>query len=152
MMAMARHPLQWISPSPLWTRFAAPAAATAPADDDRFRPALLRFAADDFMDRLLAILAHDPRSLGEVLARPETWRSPAAATPALVDARPVPRLAATLGRRKAALAIRGSVPALAQKATITEQAQPRELALKLYQPAHQRYYLVASDLVCGIAG
>ncbi|HET9650875.1 MAG TPA: hypothetical protein VFP36_01730, partial [Usitatibacter sp.] len=151
-MSAVRHPLQWISPAPLWARFAAPAAGTKTGDDDRFRPALLRFASDDFMDRLLAILARDPRSLAEALARPETWRSPAGEPPALLERKPVPRLAASLGRRKAALALRDSVKAVPRKATVTEQAQARELPLKLYQPAHQRYYLVASDLVCALAG
>jgi hypothetical protein len=34
--------------------------------------------------------------------------------------------------------------------TLNTAAQPKKL--KLYQPAHQRYYLVASSLVCGRAG
>ena len=34
--------------------------------------------------------------------------------------------------------------------TLNTAVQPKKL--KLYQPAHQRYYLVASSLVCGRAG
>lgn len=149
---MSRHPIQWISPSPLWARFTPAGGGASAAADDQFRPAILRFASDDFMDRLLAILARDPKALGELLARPETWRSPSGETPSLVDREPLPRLARTLGRLKAAREPKAALAAVEAKATRKEQAQEREIVLKLYQPAHQRFYLVAADLVCRTAG
>lgn len=150
---MNRHPVEWISPAPLWARFAPEGGGAATvAADDQFRPAILRFASDDFMDRMLAILAHDPKALGELLARPETWRSPSGAAPNLVEREPVPRLAKALGRLRSGKEPKGALAAVVANAKRKEQAQERELPLKLYQPAHQRYYLVAADLVCQAAG
>lgn len=149
---MSRHPIQWISPSPLWARFAPAGGGASVAADDQFRPAILRFASDDFMERLLAVLAKDPKSLGELLARPETWRTPAAEPPSLVDREPLPRLAKALGRLKAAKEPKAAIAAIESKVVRREQAQEREIVLKLYQPAHQRFYLVAADLVCQTAG
>src|SRR5882672_9963630 len=106
---MTRHPIQWISPSPLWARFAPAGGGPSVAADDQFRPAILRFASDDFMDRLIAILAKDPKVLGELLARPETWRTPSGEAPILVDREPLPRLARTLGRLKTAKEPKGAL-------------------------------------------
>lgn len=147
-----RHPIQWISPSPLWARFAPAGGGASVAAEDQFRPAILRFASDDFMDRLLAVLAKDPKALGELLARPETWRTPMGEAPSLVEQVPLPRLAKTLGRLRAAREPKGAIAATESKVTRREQATEREMVLKLYQPAHQRFYLVAADLVCQTAG
>lgn len=66
------HSVDWHVARPLWGRALSDSGARA-----RFRqPALLRFAADTFMDDLLALLADDPDRLSEVVARPETWREP----------------------------------------------------------------------------
>ncbi|CAN5161451.1 hypothetical protein BH10PSE4_BH10PSE4_21370 [soil metagenome] len=127
----AGHPVAWQAPRPLWSGLSGAAA-----------PAILRFAGDDFMDQMLATLANDPARIGERLARPETWRSPPSETAEvdLVDRVPLPSLIAG-ARRKRALKVRGP--------TIT----PRPPApLKLYQPAHQRFYLVGASLVCAIPG
>ena len=78
---MSAHPIQWQAPEPLWGRFGASAEATVLADD-QFRPAILRFASDDFMEQLLAMLARDPAQIGNLLARPETWRVPPGGDPA----------------------------------------------------------------------
>jgi len=125
------HPVAWQAPRPLWGGLAGTGA-----------PAILRFAGDDFMDQMLATLANDPARIGERLARPETWRSPPGETAEtdLVQRVPLPGLIAD-ARRKRALKVRG--PAIA----------PRPPApLKLYQPAHQRFYLVGASLVCAIPG
>ena len=125
------HPVAWQAPRPLWSGLSGANA-----------PAILRFAGDDFMDQMLATLANDPARIGERLARPETWRSPPSETAEadLVDRVPLPSLIAD-ARRKRALKVRG--PAIA----------PRPPApLKLYQPAHQRFYLVGASLVCAIPG
>ena len=50
------HPLRWQSPQPLWTRFGADAGAAAAAPEQA-RPALLRFAGDDFITFATAFFA-----------------------------------------------------------------------------------------------
>jgi hypothetical protein len=114
----------------------------------------LRFVTDDFMDRIIALLNADPARLGELLARPETWRTPPGAnTPDLVERVPVPRIARTAARAQALLRPRTPVTAVSAAADVTEGGLSRpQLPLKLYQPAHQRFYLVGASLVCGIAG
>jgi hypothetical protein len=147
------HPIFWQSPAPLWARFGATPAEAARAPDQA-RPALLRFASDDFMDRIIALLDADPARLGEVLARPETWRTPPGAdTPDLIERVPMPRIARAASRSRALLQSRTSLDAVSAAADVIENGLPRpQLPLKLYQPAHQRFYLVGASLVCGIAG
>lgn len=148
---MNRHPIRWQSPQPLWARFGASIAAASGADDQA-RPAILRFASDDFMERMLGTLARDPSRLDRLIARPETWRSPAGETADLVERTPIPRLAQSALRMSLARAPKGAVAATAAEAEVKEQSQRRVLPLKLYQPAHQRFYLVAGSLVCGVPG
>lgn len=68
-----RHDLEWLAPAPLWQ----------PALDEgsgrgRFRqPAVLRFDSDGFMDELQGLLADDPETLRDRVAKPETWERPA---------------------------------------------------------------------------
>jgi hypothetical protein len=59
----------WQTPSPLWEK-----ALLDGEDQTRFRrPALLRFAVDDFMQELQHILDRDPAQLETLVAQPETW-------------------------------------------------------------------------------
>lgn len=149
---MNAHPIQWQSPQPLWARFGTSAAAAAAADDQA-RPAILRFASDDFMDQIIGTLARDPAQLDRLLARPETWRKPIQDGPDLVERVPVPRLAQGALRRGAAKSPKTRITAVTSKQLVQEQALvTRELPLKLYQPAHQRYYLVGASLVCALPG
>jgi hypothetical protein len=148
---MAKHSVLWASPQPLWGRFGAVNAAAFTALDQR-RPALLRFASDEFMQQTLAILESDPRRIGETLARPETWRNPSGDAPDLVEPVRLPKRARGLARL-----ITGSAPQSAVATTTHEERTPvtgvtRILPLKLYHPAHQRHYLVAANLVCGVPG
>jgi hypothetical protein len=103
---------RWVAPSPLWS-----AAAAEAVDGDGAamrRPALLRFASDDFMDVLAAVLAARPGDLVAHVATPQSFREvPAGAPP-------------------------GWVPTAAR--------------LKLFQPLHGEFTLVAASLVCGKAG
>jgi len=140
------HPVQWQSPQPLWSRFG---GATAP---DQARPAILRFATDDFMERVIAQLERDPSRLDAFVARPETWRKPMDEPASLMLQTPIPRLAAESARRKAASLPKAAVAASAPQVQAVQQAQAVTLPLKLFQPAHQRFYLAAGSLVCGIAG
>ncbi|HLM66752.1 MAG TPA: hypothetical protein VK358_04450, partial [Longimicrobium sp.] len=74
--------VRWLSPSPLWDDLLG-----AP---ERFRaPALLRFAGDDFVEQYQAALAGKPRELRGFVARPETWRAPAAGMDAPADSGPL---------------------------------------------------------------
>ena len=149
---MNAHPIQWQSPQPLWARFGATGAQAARADDQA-RPAILRFASDDFMEQILGMLARDPAQLDRLLARPETWRKPIQDAPDLIERVPVPRLAQGALRLKAAKSPKTDVAAVASKERVFEtRLAERELPLKLYQPAHQRYYLVGASLVCALPG
>ncbi len=149
---MNAHPVQWQSPQPLWSRFGA-SAATAASAEDQARPALLRFATDDFMEQMIGTLARDPAELGRLLARPETWRKPMQDAPDLVERMPVPRLAQGALRLNAVKKPKERITAVASTGPVREQALvEREVPLKLYQPAHQRYYLVSASFVCGLPG
>lgn len=102
------HPAVWNPPSPLW-------ASVLQDDRARFeRPEILRFAADDFMDRFRETLTSNPDGLGDHVVRPETWR-----TASDWDETEVPGLSD---------------------------------GVKLYQPSHQRFYLVTASLVCRTQG
>ena len=98
-------------------------------------PVLLRFANDNFMDSLQTTLRDTPERLPEWTARFETWRD---GIPDPVPSTPASPLARRMGLRAKPVA---------------EPAAPTPTRLpKLYQPAHQRHYLVAAQLVCETAG
>jgi hypothetical protein len=137
---------------PLWGRFENGSSQPSYRSVDQSRPSILRFASDDFMQQMLSILETDPRQMGRLIARPETWRSETAEAPDLVERVPLPRLARTLARSRAGKSTSVSLAATAHSLSTTENGVAREVNLKLYQPAHQRHYLVAANLVCGIAG
>jgi hypothetical protein len=148
---MIAHPVRWQAPQPLWARFGATVAVAATAADQT-RPAILRFASDEFMDHLLAMLAADPRQLGQVIARPETWRSPGGETPDLLERVPLPGIARALARLRKGRAAPTALDPTTDVGAVEEGGVTRPLPLKLYHPAHQRHYLVAANLVCGVAG
>ena len=131
------HPLAWTAPQPFWRPgVVAPAAHGAMA-----QPQILRFATDEFIEEMLATLEQNPGALAGYAAAPETWRGPLAgpvADPRSWTERRPARLLPLLRKVNA----KGAVAAPAQGAA----------PLKLYQPAHQRHYLVAGSLVCQAAG
>lgn len=88
------------------------------------RPALLRFDSDTFMEDFITVAQTMPERLGEWRVRKETWRLPA------------PTASAT------------GFPLLPDE----EPAELEAEHLKLYQSAHQRFYLVTASLVCRIPG
>jgi hypothetical protein len=151
---MAKDQVQWATPAPLWP-IAAGANDIALRRNALRKPVILRFAADTFMDDFIKLLESDPGRLHELVATPETWRGPTTG-PEPVPAKAVPLLARNLSRLGLAAARKkGLVPAPGGKgvsALLTLNPTVQEKKLKLYQPAHQRYYLVASSLVCGRAG
>jgi hypothetical protein len=131
----ARHRIAWQPPRPLW-RGNTPFART---------PQILRFASDDFMDRMIATLKEDPAQLSRFVAKPETWRTPAAQmeTPDLVQRVPLPTPIAAAKRRRLIQLSRPVAP---------PPPPPAEQPLKLYQPAHMRHYLVTGSLTCAVPG
>lgn len=151
--AINKHSALWTSPAPLWGRFAAePDSTAAFLADDQAAPAILRFANDEFMEQLFGILDADPRQLGELIARPETWRGPTSDAPDLVERIPLPRLARSFARLRKGKAVSTGLNPTAHEIVTKENGITRTLPLKLYHPAHQRHYLVAANLVCGRAG
>ncbi|WP_310497512.1 hypothetical protein [Sandarakinorhabdus sp.] len=131
-MKPQHHALAWQAPRPLW-RGTTPYAAA---------PQILRFASDDFMAQLLAVLADNPARLGDRIARPETWRDPPMAAdlddPIARVPLPAPMKAARRGR-------------LMRDPVAPPPPEPPQ-PMKLYQPAHQRYYVVAGSLACALPG
>jgi hypothetical protein len=149
---MAKEQVQWSSPSPLWPQ-------AAGATDINMRrsllrqPAILRFATDTFMNDFASLLETDPARLPELLVSPETWRGPTVGPQPIVPvplfARTLNRLGLAAAREKNAALVPGGKGASSLIATGTTSPQ---IKLKLYQPVHQRYYLVTSSLVCGRVG
>ncbi|WP_213982412.1 hypothetical protein [Sphingomonas sp. dw_22] len=131
------HKVAWQAPRPLWR-------GMQPQQQPQARaPQLLRFASDDFMDQLLATLAEAPARISDRIARFETWRDPpqpADLTDPIVRVPlPAPMQAAKRGRLL--------------RAPVTPPPTPNaQRRLKLYQPAQQRYYVVAGTLACAIPG
>jgi hypothetical protein len=141
---MTTTPVQWTAPAPLWPEL-------TPAGNGQrtafHQPAILRFGDDDFMETFMGLLAEKPQRLAEWQAMPETWRGPATEP---IPVASLPSFAQRLHRLRLGLAAvsdseKAGPPAL-NKAMIPAGK------LKLYQPAHQRYYLVAANLVCRVSG
>ncbi|HYW72315.1 MAG TPA: hypothetical protein VE961_14860 [Pyrinomonadaceae bacterium] len=149
---MAKDQIQWASPPPLWPHATSAADAEVRRRVVR-RPEILRFASDDFMNDVVNLLEQDPARLVEKIAVPETWRgpTPAAQAPAPVPlfARTMNRLGLSAARAKNASLIPGGKGISSLIATTPPPQYP---PFKLYQPAHQRFYLIASALVCQRAG
>lgn len=142
-----KETVQWTAPSPLWERALISNSAVA-RRKELSRPSILRFATDSFMDDFLQMLANDPKKLEQYVAMPETWRgiSPPAEpiNPAPAFARNMKRLGLISARKKAKLAGLAQTTNMFSQFAQTNAAKP----LKLYQPAHQRFYLIAACLVC----
>jgi hypothetical protein len=137
------HEIIWSQPSPLWGD---PRPGPRTAERTGFEtPSILRFNTDSFMEDFTNLLATDPARLGEYRVRPETWRGfakpPEPANPR--NGSLLRRLG--LSRKKPGGAINGH-------AFEPETAAPKNAPLKLYQPVHQRHYLVTSSLVCKVTG
>jgi len=147
-----RHLVQWTAPAPFWS------SAADRSDASRLamrRPALLRFANDAFMEEFNHTLETDPPKLRDLEAKYETWKKPAQSSAVVTTpARAVPTPAKGLARlrvsvdRRLARVSGGASTALLEPEPLADDTPP----LKLYQPAHQRYYLVTAALVCRLPG
>lgn len=142
-----RETIQWTAPSPLWENALGSDSATVRRAELK-RPGILRFATDSFMDDFLQMLERDPKRLGQYAATPETWRGvapmPDAISPAPAFARNLTRLGLIAARKR-----EKSDGLIAQTNQFTRFADASaHRPLKLYQPAHGRFYLVSACLVC----
>ena len=144
---MSAHQVVWTQPATLLN---GRPAALVPTPRDVFEaPAILRFTTDSFMDVFMNLLQTAPERLREYRVRRETWRG---FTPEPTVAAPK-RSSLVLERLgifrrsldSGAAAATALLPSAADKV-------PAGTPLKLYQPAHQRHYLIASSLVCKVAG
>ena len=143
--------VQWSAPSPLWAGITG--SDKTVVREAMLQPAILRFATDSFMEDFMSLMQNDPGRLGDFLALPETWRGP------LAPGAPVSTVPPFLLRnaRSRFLPTRTKqelmrISAGPLEATLKGQTVPTAAPLKLYQPAHQRYYIVAGCLVCRQAG
>jgi len=143
---MDQHSITWTPPEPIWAdAIASLSSGTAPMRS----PAILRFAKDDFMQEFMNLLATDPQQLGRYRLLKETWRGfvkladPTA--PKELFARALQRLGVARSRGNGAVSATTDQPPAESTDTVSA-------ALKLYQPAHQRFYLVTSCLVCQTPG
>lgn len=150
---MAKEQVQWAAPAPLWP-IAAGATDLAARRNALRRPVILRFAADTFMEDFIKLLETDPARMSELVASPETWRGPTTrvepAKPAPLFARKLSRLGLAAARKKGLVPVVPGGKGVSSLLAINPVDETKKL--KLYQPAHQRYYMVASSLVCGRAG
>jgi hypothetical protein len=137
-----RHHVQWT----------APATMQGPA------PAILRFATDSFMDEFHRVLETDPSKLAGLVAQFETWRGPGSLAPVVPEpTASSSRLERKLARMRGSAERRLSMFGLAGGTAVADPppaapGSPRPRLLKLYQPAHQRFYLVTAALVCRLPG
>jgi len=141
-----REFVQWTAPSPLWEKaIKQPTAGLRRAELSR--PSILRFATDTFMDDFLKMLETDAKKLDQYVALSETWRGISAPPETL---KTVPAFARSL-HRLGLVAKRKTAKNNALTQTADQQVpQQNQTAakLKLYQPAHQRFYMVSACLVC----
>lgn len=138
------HPLQWTAPQPYWRTGEAATARPGLVT----QPQILRFATDDFIEQLLSTLAQSPASLPALTAQYETWRAPHVGlqpNPQAWLERPASRLLPMRRKLLARAQSQSGLPALPAPPSTTHP-------IKLYQPAHQRHYLIAASLVCQTAG
>ncbi len=140
--------VQWTAPSPLWEAAIGQRSAVS-RRADLSRPSILRFATDSFMDDFMQMLAADPKKLDQYIALPETWRGislpPESIKPVPAFAQNFQRLGLAARRKKA----KGNLPAQTSNQISQFEDNPADdNPLKLYQPAHQRFYLISACLVC----
>lgn len=142
-----RETIQWTAPSPLWEAAIGQTSAISRREELN-RPSILRFATDTFMDDFLQMLAADPKRLGQYMAFPETWRG-ASPSPELLKTAPAfakkfQRLGLIAARKKEKA---NGLTQIENQFTQFADASTGK-SLKLYQPAHQRFYLISACLVC----
>lgn len=129
------HPVTWAAPRPFWSA----------GEEQQRAPSILRFASDEFMDQLLGLLASDPDAMTRHVAKHETWRT---VQGDVADTDNVDRTPMPAPMRKASLLSRLKAKPANVAVTLAKPVKPP--VLKLYQPAHQRFYVVTATLACAI--
>ena len=147
----------WMAPSALWGEQSAWMRVPKSSEGQMARPVILRFANDLFMDEMIAMLTHTPWRLAEWVARPETWRNPMPTPKPVEFTRPGVFLPEAYNTTKQLVQNHSREKRTAQiKQQIKTPAPLPDLPstdeLKLFQPAHQRYYVVTGSLVSGQKG
>lgn len=142
---MTIPPVQWTAPAPLWSDLASLNGHARPAGFHQ--PHILRFATDDFMEKFMDVVTQEPARLSKWQAQPETWRGP---TQEPIPVKSLPAFAQRLHRLRLGLAAAADTPS--PEANLQDDVIIPNGRLKLYQPAHQRYYLISACLVCRLPG
>jgi len=150
--------VQWSAPAPLWAGISG--SGETVIREAMLQPAILRFATDSFMEDFMSTMANDPARLGDYLALPETWRgplgavAPAEAVPPFLLKNGSSRFLPTRTKQELMRLSTGPLEASlkGQPDSGGSGATTSAPILKLYQPAHQRFYMVAGCLVCRQVG
>ncbi len=143
---LIKHDTKWLAPAAIWSEFSD--ISTAEKRDDFKRPTILRFNSDAFMQELISLMNLYPERLVEWKAQGETWREPME-TPPTRELLPIEQpVSEFLKSQTKQLKIENkiSVP------SSTNLVVNNKLPLKLFQPLHQRFYLVTASLVCRRVG
>lgn len=137
--------VEWTTAAPLWQFTGDP---SDPLTRRQFRsPAILRFATDSFMDDFLNLLKTEPERLYQFVAAPETWNTPATEPSAPANKSGM-ALALFRARNTAIRKLQARGARVLGQPSTTGPGK----VLKLYQPSHGRFYLVATCLVCRVLG
>lgn len=152
---LIRHELKWLAPAPLWKRGFLGDRKTRNGLPGQ--PTILRFDNDLFMEEMLSVLAYSPEQLSERVAKPETWENPAMspATPSRAEVlKPISEFSKKLWQQHSKRSLAGAGHDENNNGAIKEvdKTGVDTLPFKLYQPAHQRFYLVAASLICRQVG
>src|SRR5260221_1328981 len=107
---------------------------------------ILRCASDTFMDEFHNLLSTEPQRLSEYVAAPETWNAPPN-EPAPAPQKSGLALTLTRARNRAVQRLQARGSRVIGVPTATSSSDGRKI-LKLYQPVHQRYYMVTTCLEC----
>ena len=158
MVTQTKQPnILWMAPSPLWGEQSAWMRVPGSGQGLMARPVILRFANDLFMDEMIAMLTHTPWRLAEWVARPETWRNPMPTPKPVEITRPGVLLPEAYNTTKQLVQNYSRETRTDQinqriKTPASVPDLPSTDDVKLFQPAHQRYYVVTGSLISGEKG
>lgn len=141
------HDTRWLAPAALWPQLSD--ASNASARDAFHRPTILRFNSDSFMQELISLMQLYPEHLGEWKVQPETWREPMPTPPTrklLPIEEPLSELLKNQTRQLKSRTGKQTALSLVGNSNVINKP------LKLYQPIHQRFYMVTASLVCRQVG
>jgi hypothetical protein len=152
---LIRHELRWLAPAPLWKK--GYLAASTARNGSPGQPVILRFDNDLFMEEMLSLLAYNPEGLVERVAKPEAWEKPmrSPATPSKAEVQePISEFSKKIWqqRKKRSSAGAGLDEINNRAINVIDKTPFDALPFKLYQPGHQRFYLVAASLICRQVG